>query len=88
MTRTTAFAIILGLFGAPALAADTQGHLVPRASLKDAPTRAVQIRHRDARFGWRHYCDWNDGIEPIICETAAKPPRAPGGSIHPGPGAR
>mgnify|MGYP001054457870 CR=1 FL=1 len=88
MKRTTAFTIILGLYGAPALAADTHGHLVPAGSLKDAPRSIDSYRHHLALPMWRGYCPYNDRVDPVICETAAKPPRAPGGGASKAPGAR
>jgi len=85
MTRTTAFAIILGLFAAPAMAADGKGALVPRAiSLKDTLARNA-YRHQDARQGLpRHLCWDGDGLLPAICETANKPHGAPGKPQAPG----
>jgi hypothetical protein len=89
MTRY--FAILAALWpfiGGPSLADDGQGHLIPRGSFKDAPPPARTIirdiyQHRDAVTA-SNACSWNEDTEPLDCEYAVKPQRAPGGRKQPG----
>lgn len=76
MTRTTAFTIILGIYGFPALAADLEGNYVP-LSLKDKPQMRTIHRNEPAKLTTRYICYEGDGIYPRVCDVAAKPPRAP-----------
>jgi len=75
--RTTAFTIILGVFGFPALAADLEGHYVPRVSLKDAPLIGRDLHRNEPSTARTQYICYGDGIYPRVCDVAAKPPRAP-----------
>ena len=72
MTRTTLFAIILGIYGAPALAQDARGNTVPQASLKDAPTSIQDIyRHEAATLIWKdRECRYSAGLLPTHCDSA------------------
>ena len=75
MTRTTAFTIILGVFGYPALAADLEGNYVP-LSLKDKPQMRTIHRNEPSTARTQYIC-YGDGLWPRICDVADKPPRAP-----------
>lgn len=86
MTRTTAFAIILGTVGAPALAQDARGNTVPAASMKDGPASFQDTyQHEAATLIWQtRKCVYVAGQLPSHCENAkasgapGKPARAPG----------
>jgi hypothetical protein len=82
MIRTTAFAIILGTFGAPALAGDG-------ASLKDTPAQFRDtFRHEAARLAFRRArCAQPEASRPLVCEATARLPGAPGRKLT-APGAR
>jgi hypothetical protein len=75
MTRTTAFTIILGVFGFPALAADLEGNYVP-LSLKDKPEMRTIHRNEPSTARTQYIC-YGDGIYPRGCDVAANKPRAP-----------
>ncbi len=75
MTRTTAFTIILGVFGFPALAADLEGNYVP-LSLKDKPEMRTIHRNEPSTARTQYIC-YGDGIYPRVCDVAANKPRAP-----------
>jgi len=75
MTRTTAFTIILGVFGYPALAADLEGNYVP-LSLKDKPEMRTIHRNEPSTARTQYIC-YGDGLWPRICDVAANKPRAP-----------
>lgn len=74
--RTTAFTIILGVFGFPALAADLGGDYVP-LSLKDAPLTSWDLHRNEPSTARTRYICYGDGLWPRICDIASKPPRAP-----------
>ena len=83
MTRIRYFAILAALWpilGGPALADDGNGRLAPRGSFKDAPA-PIRVRdtyqHRDAQTA-NSACSWNEDREPLDCDHAVKPRRAPG----------
>ncbi len=83
MTRIRYFAILAALWpvlGSPALADDGRGYLAPRGSLKDPPA-PIRIRdtyqHRVAQPA-NTSCSWNEDREPLDCDYAVKPRRAPG----------
>ena len=75
--RTTAFTIILGVFGFPALAADLEGHYVPRVSLKDAPLIGRDLHRNEPSTARTQYICYGDGVWPLVCDVAVKPQSAP-----------
>lgn len=75
--RTTAFTIILGIYGFPALAADLEGNYVPRVSLKDAPLISRDIHRNEPSTARTQYICYGDGLWPRICDVADNKPRAP-----------
>lgn len=76
MTRTTAFTIILGVFGYPALAAGPDGTVRP-ASLKDAPVITRDIHRNDPATARTQYICYGDGLWPLVCDVASNKPSAP-----------
>jgi hypothetical protein len=85
MIRTTAYAIILGTFGAPALAGDGNG-----LSIKDRPAQYRDtFRHEAARLAWRRArCAQAEASRPLVCAATARLPGAPGRTPSSAPGAR
>jgi hypothetical protein len=85
MIRTTAFAIILGTFGHPALAGDGNG-----LSTKDRPAQYREtFRHEAARLAFRRArCAQPQASRPLVCEATARLPGAPGRKPSSAPGAR